>query len=72
MSGPRRVLAAHSQALLYTLAALTYVLCGIWAKWLLNWIVGPLWLLGFAWGLPRAWELLRGERSGRRDAAGTP
>jgi hypothetical protein len=61
-----------TQALLYTLAAVTYVVCGIWAKWLLNWVVGPLWLLAFAWGLPRIRELARGTRRGTGDTADVP
>lgn len=31
----------------YLAAAITYILLGIWHKWLLNWFVGPLWLVAF-------------------------
>lgn len=31
----------------YLAAALTYILLGIWHKWLLNWFVGPVWLVAF-------------------------
>jgi hypothetical protein len=30
----------------YLVAAVSYILLGIWHKWLLNWFVGPLWLVG--------------------------
>jgi hypothetical protein len=64
MSGLRRVLTTHSQPALYALAA----------KWLLNWIIGPLWLLAFAWGLPRGWELVQAARArrGASPARGAP
>ena len=29
----------------YVLAAISYVLVGIWHKWLLNWLIGPIWLV---------------------------
>ncbi|MBA3606192.1 MAG: hypothetical protein M3487_01430 [Actinomycetota bacterium] len=29
----------------YLLAAVTYIVAGIWQKGLLNWFVGPLWLV---------------------------
>ncbi|MFK7917094.1 MAG: hypothetical protein AB8G14_03360 [Ilumatobacter sp.] len=29
----------------YLVAALSYILLGIWHKWLLNWFVGPVWLV---------------------------
>jgi len=29
----------------YLLAAVTYIVLGIWHKWLLNWFVGPAWLV---------------------------
>ena len=31
----------------YLAAALSYILLGIWHKWLLNWFVGPAWLVAF-------------------------
>ena len=31
----------------YLLAAVTYIVLGIWHKWLLNWFVGPVWLVAF-------------------------
>ncbi len=31
----------------YLAAALSYIVLGIWHKWLLNWFVGPVWLVGF-------------------------
>ena len=29
----------------YIVAAVTYILAGIWQKFLLNWIIGPVWLV---------------------------
>ena len=29
----------------YVLAGVTYIVTGIWHKWLLNWLIGPLWLI---------------------------
>lgn len=29
----------------YLAAAVSYILLGIWHKWLLNWFVGPVWLV---------------------------
>ncbi len=31
----------------YLAAAISYILLGIWHKWLLNWFVGPVWLVAF-------------------------
>ncbi len=31
----------------YVLAGVTYIVLGIWHKWLLNWFVGPAWLVVF-------------------------
>ncbi len=31
----------------YLLAAVTYVLVGMFHKWLLTWFLGPAWLVGF-------------------------
>lgn len=31
----------------YLAAAISYILFGIWHKWLLNWFVGPVWLIAF-------------------------
>jgi hypothetical protein len=40
----RRLVGAEEWAL-YVFAAVTYIVAGIWQKWLLNWVVGPLWLV---------------------------
>ena len=29
----------------YLVAAVSYIVLGIWHKWLLNWFVGPAWLV---------------------------
>lgn len=38
---------ARRDAIVYVLAAVTYIVAGIAYKPLLNWIVGPLWLVAF-------------------------
>ena len=29
----------------YVVAAVSYIVVGIWNKWLLNWLLGPMWLV---------------------------
>ena len=29
----------------YLLAGISYTLAGVWHKWLLNWLMGPIWLV---------------------------
>jgi hypothetical protein len=29
----------------YVVAAVSYILAGIWNRWLLNWLLGPIWLV---------------------------
>ncbi len=43
----RRAGAARLDAVLYLAAAVSYIGLGLYHKWLLNWVVGPLWLI--AW-----------------------
>jgi hypothetical protein len=62
VSGLRRFLSEHEQAVLTALAGITYVAASIWvSKALLNWIVGPAWLLAWCWGVPALGRALRGE-----------
>ena len=42
--GSRRLTGA-GELLWYLVAAVSYILLGVWHKWLLNWFVGPLWLV---------------------------
>lgn len=42
--GSRR-LGSLEQAVWYLVAGVTYVVLGIYHKWLLNWFVGPVWLV---------------------------
>ncbi|BAN03036.1 hypothetical protein YM304_27220 [Ilumatobacter coccineus YM16-304] len=44
--GSRRLVGAE-EWFWYLAAAITYILLGIWHKWLLNWFVGPAWLVAF-------------------------
>lgn len=44
--GSRRLVGAE-EWFWYVAAASTYILLGIWHKWLLNWFVGPVWLVAF-------------------------
>lgn len=43
----RSSLGRRTEAVLYALAAVSYVVAGILYKGLLNWVVGPLWVV--AW-----------------------
>ncbi len=29
----------------YLFAAATYIVAGLWHKWILNWLMGPIWLV---------------------------
>lgn len=42
--GARR-LTGREELVWYTVAAVTYILAGMWQKFLLNWIIGPAWLV---------------------------
>ena len=42
--GSRRLAGAEEWGW-YLLAAVSYIVLGVWHKWLLNWFVGPLWLV---------------------------
>jgi uncharacterized membrane-anchored protein len=37
---------------LYVLAAASYIGLGIFHKFLLNWVIGPLWLVAWIWAAP--------------------
>ena len=43
----------------YVAAAVGYVNFGIWHKWLLNWVVGPVWLVTVVCLGPAVVELIR-------------
>lgn len=42
----------------YLAAAISYILLGIWHKFLLNWFVGPLWLVAVVVIGPALWDRL--------------
>ncbi len=44
--GSRRLVGAE-EWFWYLAAAVSYIVLGIWHKWLLNWFVGPAWLVAF-------------------------
>lgn len=44
--GSRR-LVGREEWFWYLAAAVSYIVLGIWHKWLLNWFVGPVWLVAF-------------------------
>lgn len=44
----------------YAFATLTYIGFGVFHKWLLNWIIGPVWLVAMVWVLPPLVDRLRG------------
>jgi hypothetical protein len=48
----------------YLFAGATYVTLGIWHKWILNWLMGPIWLVGIVVVGPWLVDLVRvGRRS---------
>jgi len=40
------------ELVLYLLAGASYVGLGIFNKWLLNWVIGPIWLVVWIWLVP--------------------
>ena len=44
----------------YGVAFVSYVVLGVWHKWLLNWFVGPAWVLAIVWFGPMLYDLARG------------
>lgn len=65
--GSRRLVGAE-EWFWYLVAAVSYILLGIWHKWLLNWFVGPVWLVAIVVIGPWATDRLgiTGRREGRR------
>jgi hypothetical protein len=49
----------------YLLAGASYVTLGVWHKWILNWLMGPIWLVGVVVVGPWLVDLVR---HGRRPA----
>ena len=44
---------------LYLLAATSYVALGVFNKFLLNWIIGPIWLVAWIWAVPALLDRFR-------------
>lgn len=53
------------ELVLYGLAGLSYIAFGVFNKWLLNWVVGPLWLVAWVWAVPAMIDRLRGSGARR-------
>ena len=53
------------ELILYVLAGASYIGFGVFNKWLLNWIVGPLWLVAWVWAVPALLDRFRGARGHR-------
>lgn len=51
---------------IYVLSGVTYVVLGMFHKWLLNWIIGPVWLVAWVWLVPAAADVLRRPSRSRR------
>jgi hypothetical protein len=51
----------------YLVAGTTYVVLGVFHKFLLNWIIGPIWLVAWIWAAPAIVDRVR-----RRPAERTP
>ncbi len=45
---------------LYVLAGATYVVLGVFHKFLLNWVIGPVWLVVWIWAAPVVIDRVRG------------
>lgn len=63
-SGSRR-LTGKEEWFWYLAAAVSYIVLGIWHKFLLNWFVGPAWLVAVVVVGPAVWDRLRGRSAGR-------
>jgi hypothetical protein len=53
----------------YVLAGATYVVAGVWHKWILNWLMGPIWLVTVVvvgpWIFDRVRAVITGSVAGR-------
>ena len=45
-------------------ACVSYVVVGLYFKFLLNWVIGPVWLVAWIWAVPALVERLRQDRGG--------
>jgi len=45
------------------LAGVSYVVLGMFNKWLLNWIIGPIWLVAWIWLAPVLIDRFRARRA---------
>ena len=68
--GARRLTGAEEWAW-YLAAAVSYIVLGIWHKWLLNWFVGPLWLVTIIVVGPALLDRLRAVRRTPTDTVRT-
>lgn len=48
---------------LYLLAGTSYVVLGMFHKFLLNWVIGPIWLVAWLWAVPAVIDRVRGART---------
>ena len=64
----RSLWARHEQFFLYGIAAVTYIVLGVFLQtFVLNWVVGPLYLLLVVWIVP---DWIRNLRLRRREQSG--
>lgn len=63
--GSRR-LAGLEEWCWYLAAGVSYIVLGIWHKWLLNWLVGPVWLIAVVSIGPAVLDRLRTALGDRR------
>jgi hypothetical protein len=49
--------------ILYLLAAITYIAAGIYEKFFLNWVMGPIWLVAWVSLVPAIGRRLRTRRA---------
>lgn len=48
---------------LYVIAGTSYVVLGMFHKFLLNWIIGPIWLVAWLWAVPALVDRVRRART---------
>ena len=48
---------------LYVVSGVTYVALGMFHKFLLNWVIGPIWLVAWVWAVPEVVDRARRRRS---------
>jgi len=62
---------ARIDVLLYVGAAVSYTVLGVYNRWLLDWVIGPLWLVAWLQVVPALGRLVRRRSNIRSDSRST-